>query len=231
MIALFLERRRRNAEAEAEFQRAIQLTPDNPIARRNLALLYRIEGRYPDAVKQLQNALTIEPTASLHSALSVVYFFQHRYPEAEVEVKTAIDLQPGRHFFWGNLGMIYQQIPGKTKEMQEVLRRALELGRTYTQTTPKDYSAHVELAEYHARLREVKEAEAELDTIPNAVRDRFLVHLARVYELMGQRRSAIQSLIELPAGTSLTDIQNDPALQRLWADPELQSKLKNKQQH
>jgi eukaryotic-like serine/threonine-protein kinase len=230
LIALFLERRRRNVEAEAEFERAIQLTPDNPIARRTLAGLYRIEGRYPDAVKQLENALTIEPTASLHSALSVVYFFQHRYPEAEVEVKTAIDLQPGRYVFWGNLGMIYQQIPGKTKDMQEALRRALELGRTYTQTTPKDYSAHADLAEYHARLREVKEATAELDIIPNAVHDRFLVHLALVYELIGQRRNAIQSLIELPPGTSLSDVQNDPALQRLWADPELQSKLKNKQQ-
>jgi eukaryotic-like serine/threonine-protein kinase len=229
LMALFLERRRRYGESESEFQRAIQLTPDNPIAYRTLAGLYRIQGRYPEAVKQLQAALSMEPTASLNSALSVVYFFQHRYPEAEVEIKTAIGREPGRYFFWGNLGMIYRQMPGKIKEMQDALGHALDLGTKYTQTTPKDYNAHVNLAEYYARLGEFKDAAAELDSIPNAVRDRYLVHLALVYELMGDRRKAIQCLLDLPPGTALSEVQNDPGMQRLWADPEFQTKFKNKQ--
>ncbi len=159
----------------------------------------------------------------------MVYFFQHRYPEAADAVKTAIDKDQGRYFFWGNLGMIYQQMPGMKNKMQRALRTALELGTKYIQTTPKDYNVHANLAEYHARLGEFREAEAELETIPNAVRDRYLVHLALVYELIGERRKAIQCLMELPPRTSLSEVQNDPGMQRLWADPEFKSKLQNKQ--
>ena len=228
LLALFLERRNRYAESEAEFQRAIQLTPDNPIAHRTLAGLYRIQGRYQDAVKELQNALGIEPTASLYSALGVVYFFQHSYRDAEDAVKTAINQDQGRYFFWGNLGMIYQQMPGMKKEMEHALRNALELGTKYAQTSPKDYNAHANLAEYHARLGEFREAAAELDTIPSAVRDRYLVHLALVYELIGERRKAIQCLMDLRPGTNLSEVQNDPGMQRLWADPEFKRKLQNR---
>jgi tetratricopeptide (TPR) repeat protein len=230
LLALFLERRNRYAESETEFQRAIQLTPDNPIAHRTLAGLYRIQGRYADAVKELQSALSIEPTASLYSALGVVYFFQHHYSDAADAVKTAISRDQGRYFFWGNLGMIYQQMPGMKKEMEHSLRNALELGTKYTQTSPKDYNAHANLAEYHARLGEFREAAAELDTIPNAVRDRYLVHFALVYELIGQRTKAIQCLVDLPPRTSLSEVQNDPGMQRLWADAEFQHNFKNKQQ-
>ncbi len=229
LLALFLERRNRYAESETEFQRAIQLTPDNPIAYRNLGALYRIQGRYPDAVNQLQKALSIEPTASLYSALGVVYFFQHRYPAAADAVKTAINRDQGRYFFWGNLGMIYQEMPGMKNPMREALRTALELGSKYIQTSPKDYNAHANLAEYHARLREFKEAAAELDTIPSAVRDRYLLHLALVYELIGERRKASQCLMELPPGSPLSEVQNDPEMQGLWADPEFKNKLQNKQ--
>jgi tetratricopeptide (TPR) repeat protein len=230
LLALFLERRNGYAESETEFQRAIQLTPDNPIVHRTLAGLYRIQGRYQDAVKELQSALRIEPTASLYSALGVVYFFQHRYRDAADAVKTAINQDQGRYIFWGNLGMIYQQMPGMKEEMEQALRKALALGTKYTQTSPKDYNAHANLAEYHARLREFREAAAELGTIPDAVRDRYLVHLALVYELIGERRKAIQCLMDLRPGISLSEVQNDPAMQRLWSDPEFQNKFQHKQQ-
>lgn len=229
LLALFFQRQNRYSEAETQFRQAIELTPDNPIACRTLAALYRIEGRYSEAVAQLQKALQIEPTASLYSALGVTYFFQHRFGEAAAAIEKALDMESGRYIFWGNLGMVYEQMPGKTNDTQHALQRALELGRKYTETAPKDYNAHANLAEYHARLGQFAESAAELGMIPAAVRTPYLLHFTLVYELMGQRQKAIQSLLELPKGTPLNEIKNDPALRRLWADEGLQAKLRQKE--
>ena len=49
-----------------------------------------------------------------------------------------------------------------------------------------------------------------------------------VYELIGERRKAIQCLMDLRPGTNLSEVQNDPGMQRLWADPEFKRKLQNR---
>jgi serine/threonine protein kinase/Flp pilus assembly protein TadD len=228
LLALFYDRRNRYGQAEPEFRRAIELAPNNPIARRNLAGLYRRQGRYTDAVGELEKALAIEPAATLYSALGVVYYLQHQFEKAATAVQKAIDLDSGRYFYWGNIAMIDEQIPGKSNETQQALRRALDLGKRYIEISPQDYNAHTNLAEYHARLGESVEAAAELDSIPATVRGQYLAHMALVYELMGQRQKAIQCLSDLPATTLLNDLKNDPALRRLWADPILQAKLQKK---
>jgi eukaryotic-like serine/threonine-protein kinase len=228
LFALFLERRHRYQEAEPLFRRAIELTPNNPIAYRVLGGSYRIQGRYPEAADQLQKALTIEPVASVYNALGFTLYYQHRFPEAAAAIEKALDSDPARYVFWGNLGMIYKEIPGKETEAVRALNRAIEFGNKLSVSTPKNYILRADLAEYHARLGQAQPAIEQLEVIPSAVRERYLTRFALVYELIGQRGKAVACLLELPEPTQLNEVKDDPSLKKLWADPELQAKLRAK---
>jgi serine/threonine-protein kinase len=222
LLARFYRQRSRYNDAESAYNLAKKLTPDNVVIHRALADLYRAQGRYSDARAQLQTTLKIEPTARAYGALGIAYYYEHRFQEAASALETAIDLDSSRYAFWGNLGAVYQRIPGQQGKAQPALRRAIELGEKMLEVTPKDYTTRINLAEYHARLGESKKAAGELSNLPPALREQNLIRLILVYELLGMRKSATDCVRELQDPAVLNEIKNDPDLERLWTEPSIQ---------
>ncbi len=84
-------------KAEAEYRRAIAITPALAAAYANLADLYRAQGREKDSEATLREGLAVSPAdAGLHHAIGLSLVRQKRLEEALAELRKAAELAPDR---------------------------------------------------------------------------------------------------------------------------------------
>ncbi|MEP7043479.1 MAG: tetratricopeptide repeat protein [Dokdonella sp.] len=82
--------------AEAEYQRAVALAPDDTLARLQLALLMGTRGQLEQAVELLRKLLIVDPRrAGAFNFLGRFLVALGRLDEAEQAVRTSIELRPG----------------------------------------------------------------------------------------------------------------------------------------
>lgn len=97
----------------------------------NLGIAYDKIGRYEEAIKELHEALRLEPCyAEVHNNLAVTFGKMERYEEAINEFQEAIRLNPGYAEAHSNLGCIYAGL-GRHEEGIEELKTALQLKPDY----------------------------------------------------------------------------------------------------
>ncbi len=219
LLGLFYYERERYPEAEAALNQAKTLTPDNDLVRTDLGGVYRMHGRYKEAIEEYQQALRIHSNATIYAALAGAYFYEHRFQEAVSTAETATDLDARDYRYWGNLGIYCRWAPGNESKSAPALRHAIEMANKIAETVKSDYAVHANLAEYHARLGNAKEALAEIEKIPGPARGPFTARVATVYELTGQHDKAIAVVREnLKSPASLNQIKDDPELAAVWRD-------------
>jgi Flp pilus assembly protein TadD len=78
VLGIFYYQRERYAESEQTILKAKALTPDNDMVSRNLGSIYRMHGRYREAVEELQYTRGSHQSPD-HAALAGAYFFEHRF--------------------------------------------------------------------------------------------------------------------------------------------------------
>jgi tetratricopeptide (TPR) repeat protein len=94
-------------EAEAEYRRALQLTPNDDAVKTALAGLLATLGRPNEAAKLAQQELANDPLcASCYNYLSAYLCSLGRLDEAEQAIQQAIRLQPGHTDFYTQLTTI-----------------------------------------------------------------------------------------------------------------------------
>ena len=217
LLGVFYYERERYEEAEAALNHAKTLAPDNDMVREDLAGIYRMHGRYKDAISEYQQALRIRSSAFSYAGLGGAYYYEHRFQEAVTAVEAAIDLDSSEYRYWGNLGIYCRWAPGNEAKSAPALRRALELALKRAGTTKSDYSLLANIAEYRARLGDGKAALATIDSIPVSARGPLTTRLAIVYELTGHRDQAIAIVREnLKKPASRNQIKDDPDLAALY---------------
>src|SRR5271157_3283287 len=154
----------REAEAAAEFEAAVRLTPDSPDYRVNLGLaLAQLPGRMADAIAEYQTALRTDPHyAAAHLNLGLAFTsMPGRLPDAIAEYRKAIaeyrttvrsgpDLWEA-HF---NLGLAYGQIAGREAD-------AIAEYRTALQMKPDSALAHFHLGNTFHKMGRLPDAIAE----------------------------------------------------------------------
>ena len=80
--------------AEQEFRAVIVADPKNVSAHRELADIYRRQGKLDDAVKELQLCLTVRDSAIERTMLARIYLEQKKPDLARAEVEKAVKLAP-----------------------------------------------------------------------------------------------------------------------------------------
>jgi tetratricopeptide (TPR) repeat protein len=126
----------RTAEARRRLGTALALTPDDPEAVYNLALVDLREGREDAALAGFERVLALErgnpegisaalKSQSLNNS-AVIYFGRGEYPDAERALHEAVALVPEDAQAWLNLGLTRQRL-GRPHEGYEALRRARAL--------------------------------------------------------------------------------------------------------
>ena len=80
--------------AEQEFRAVIVADPKNASAHRELADIYRRQGKLDDAVKELQLCLAVRDSAIERTMLARIYLEQRKPDLARAEVEKAVKLAP-----------------------------------------------------------------------------------------------------------------------------------------
>ena len=95
------------AGAEAENRRALQLAPNDPASKGNLALDLDVLGRLNEAVDLYRQAIATDPyNANYRASLAIDLIALGRLDEAEKAIRKAIDLQPGGASYQNTLSWI-----------------------------------------------------------------------------------------------------------------------------
>ena len=91
---IFLEKRM-EADAEEALQDVLRLSPNTPNVFNSLGIVYRRQGRLPEAARMLYKALKVSPADEhIHYNLARVLTSENRYDEATKILKTALSLSP-----------------------------------------------------------------------------------------------------------------------------------------
>ena len=218
-LAFFYEDRARLGESEQQLREAGHLAPENETVVRNLGRLYRLQGRYPEAVTEFLKAIRLQPTARTYNSLGVTYYFMHDYSKAVVALEAAIELDGAAHQYWGNLGASASMSPEDRGKSVPALQKAAEMAESRLRVTPTLHSAMADVAEYRARLGQKQEALAAIGRIPESARGPLAGRLVVSYELSGKREDALRALRTYYANPiTLREVFDEPALENLRGD-------------
>jgi len=82
-------------EASGEFQKAVELDANDPVARLNLAYTYDRQGRTEEAIAEYRRAIELDPSNLLaYNNLGVLYDKMGKYDEAIGEFQRALEIDP-----------------------------------------------------------------------------------------------------------------------------------------
>ncbi len=139
------------AAAEAEYKRAIELSPNFANAWDGYGFYFKATGQHEAAIRACQRAQELEPL-SLFITLSLgwAYYFARQYDRALEQGRKTLDMDPNFGFAYWHRGMVYLQ-QQKYEEAIAAFRKAINLSGTTT--TFISYLGYA-----HARLGKHREA-------------------------------------------------------------------------
>ena len=120
---------RKPAEAQEQFQKAIELDPEYAEAHHNLGLSYAEQGRFDEAIQAYRKALSF-PTYTTpevaYNNMGNAYFALGKLPEAQESYLAALRLDPKLASAHYGLGMILSR-QGKAEEAKASFRTARDI--------------------------------------------------------------------------------------------------------
>lgn len=113
--------------AEAEFQRVIELQPDNGDAYRRLGLTYESGGLWSQALAAFQKAIQVRPDDfNNHWAFGAFYIYRSQNEDAASEFQKMVSLKPKLEDSHRLLGKAFYELQ-KFPEAENELRKAISL--------------------------------------------------------------------------------------------------------
>jgi tetratricopeptide (TPR) repeat protein len=114
-------------QAEEAYRRAIDLFPEYEDARKNLAVVFIDQKRYPEAIQQSRAILEQNPeSVSGHTNLGTAYYQQGRLDLALDEYQRVLELEPENVGALASVGAILAQ-QGQVDQGIEMLQKALKI--------------------------------------------------------------------------------------------------------
>jgi Flp pilus assembly protein TadD len=173
------------------FQRAVDVTGDNYVARFNLAHEMREQGDDAGAIRQLEEAVRIRPHSGLaHNELGELLGKQGRLDEALAQLRTAEVSLPDDAALHYRIGILLGTA-GQADQAAAELSQSIRLD-------PSNADAHRNLGISLAMMDRLPEAVAEFRTAvslkPDDANARFNLGVALVN--LGQTREAVEQLSE-----------------------------------
>ena len=223
-LGYFYARQNRAQDAIAQFQEVIELTPDNPSAYSDLGFAYlELSDSKSDAAAEaaFQKSLQLAPNYQAYANLGWLYMNQKRYAESAEATRKALELNDKDWRVWANLQQAYIWLKDDAK-MRPARTKTLTLLEQYASLNTQEAPVLSMLSTYYAedklRAKAVATANSALHIAPKD--PRVLADIAETYDRLGDRRSAIQYAQQsLKNGYTLSDLQRQPALLGLLADP------------
>ncbi len=223
-LADFYLNRGKLAEAETNYRLAAKYAPENAGIIRSIGRLYRMNGRYKDAVSEFQRSIQMQPLAITYNSLGLTYYYMHQYQQSILALEAAIELDPKSHQYWGNLGASCSMSIEDRDKAVPAFRKAIEYAENLLKVSPTQYSTMAALAEYRARLGDKKRTWAEIERIPESARGSVASRLVLAQEWTGLRKDALETVRKyFSTKVRLRELLDEPALERLQADADFKN--------
>ena len=117
------------AKAAAEYERALELTPQYAEALNNLGNIRKDQKKYDEAIAHLESSIKVFPgNPKTHNNLGTVYAVKGDVKKAAVYFAKAVHLQPTYFEARQNLGIAYMQ-QGRLDVAEKELNEALKMAR------------------------------------------------------------------------------------------------------
>jgi len=222
-LGRYFQRNGRFAEAAAEFEQVVEMTPENFFKGYNdLAAIHLYHQRLDEAHDMLERALAIKPTYEAHSNLGVLLHMEKDYEGAAKQYEQALALHDHDYRVWGNLASAYYYLDDMEERSEECHRLAIAIAEEALNIRPDDAIALSHLAGYHRILGEYDKALPILERVAGMDPDNVdaLFKIGYTYEKLGERERALEWLGKaLAKGYPLAKIEGSPRLVDLCADP------------
>lgn len=208
-------------KAEAEYKRAISLDPNYATARHWYAEFLTIQGRFPEALDEMERARELDPRSLIIAAdKGATFYCDHRYDQAVQQLQGVLQMEPD----FPRAHIIVFAYAGLGKN-NEALRDITEL-----QKQRDDPFTWMLFAYAHGRAGHKAEALAYLRKL-EAERSRRYVDSAKLvmaYLGTGNNQRALDWLEKALAerSTAMVWLKVDPAYDPLRSDPRFQTLLR-----
>ncbi len=204
------------AAAEKEFLRAIEISPNYPLAHLGYAHLLSTLGRHEDALAEIDRAIKLDPLSPYEGTIKgQILFHSHRYSEAIGQVNRALEIEPN---FW--IGQIvlcrsYERLR-RYEEALKACRKAAEFSGGVSEATS--------LAGYvYAVSGQRQQAEQALQALRVTSETRYVppYNFALLYQGLGNSNEALKWLekayeqrdvhmVFLPVDSKWDALRNNP---------------------
>ncbi len=208
---------------EREFQRALEINPNDATARHWYGDYFEAMGRLDESIATRRRALESEPLSLVISAsLARVLYFARRYDRATEELRKTLDMDPSfleAHLF---LGWTYEQ-KGMFPEAIAELQQALSASGGH----PRFVSA---LGHAYAISGQRRMAEESLARLKEQAKQRYVspYDIAVIYIGLQEKEEALRSLEMAFADHSgwMIWLRVDPRFDAIRGDPRYQDLLR-----
>jgi len=220
----FLLGRNRLPEAIAQFQRGVELAPDNAALLSNLGVSQFLSGDFVEAADAFRRSVDLAPTAEGYTNSGTTNYYAGRYDDAVAMFEQATRLEPSDYRLWGNLGDGYRRVPGKADLAVGAYARAADLSRAALGVNPDSAVTRALLAYFLVRQGRHQQAATELETARATPGGDVYSHYyaALVYKELGDVAAAVvEAGRALELGYPATLLRADPELASLSSDPAL----------
>src|SRR5271165_4330568 len=205
------------AGADAAFQRAIALEPQNAIALVGASSLAASLGRFDDAVALGRRAVELDPLSVVaHISLGVRAYYAAQYDLATASYQKALELNPGDPAAHYLLSLVYLAEAKPQQALVEVQQQAHGAGRCVGEALA------------YAALGRRQEADAAVEVLLRKYPSEAAYQIAEVYAVRGEMDRAFKwlELARAQRDAGLSTIMGDPLLGNLRVDPRYAAFLK-----
>lgn len=203
-------------EAEKEFRRAIELSPNYEMAHHWYALLLAQTGRHEEAIKEIRRALELDPLSLIISTnVAWIYYFGRQYDQAIDQFRKALDMDPNYGVAHLRLGLTYVQ-----KRMYQEAISELQKAESLS---PESTDTLAERGYAYAVSGNRDEARKILDKLGEYAKEKYVssYDFAVVYLGLGQRDRALDLLEKAYEERSsfISFLEIDPRIDSLRSEP------------
>jgi serine/threonine protein kinase/thioredoxin-like negative regulator of GroEL len=228
-LGVILTREAKYDQAAKAFAAAGAAAPKVAQPMANLAQTYLELGRRDDARTALNESLRRAETEDAYLTLGDMDFEDGRYNNALADYGHADRLKPGNHLTQRNMGDCYTML-GNAQKAKECYARAAQLLSAALETNPKDGFGWANLAFYHAKIGDPKDAGTDMENAASHgatdVASRFMI--VQALDVLGRRKEALDLLLWcMDKGLSPAEVDLAVDLKDLRSTEAYRSKLKN----
>jgi len=219
-LGVFYYRHGHNAEATAQFERVLQVTPDNGLVHAALGGVMQLLHRDSESEQHLKRSIELQPSYVAYTNLGALYLRQRRWAEAASTTRKGLKINANDWNAWANLGLACEWLNRK-READEAYRNEQARLEELSKVRGDDAEVQAELGLVYSRWRLREKAlpliEAALTRAPD---DPYILSTAaESRENLGDRALALQFVKKaLTRGWTLEQLQSVPSLRKLLLD-------------